>query len=85
MVADYDAKLTKAKQRGGEERAKVRAEAAAHERQVLGAARDDAGKTVDAAKLKISRDAGAAKAQLDAQAQTLAKQMAKKILGREVA
>src|SRR5437763_8931824 len=32
MVADYDARMTRAKQRGGEERAKVRAEAAAHER-----------------------------------------------------
>jgi F-type H+-transporting ATPase subunit b len=85
MVADYDAKLTRAKQRGGDERAKVRAEAAAHERQVVGAARDEAGKTVDAAKLKIGRDAGQAKSQLDAQAVALAKQMATKILGREVA
>lgn len=85
MVADYDAKLTRAKQRGGDERAKVRAEAAAHERQVVGAARDEAGKTVEAARLKIGRDAGQARAQLDAQALALARQMAKKILGREVA
>jgi F-type H+-transporting ATPase subunit b len=85
MVADYDAKLTRAKQRGGDERAKVRAEAAAHERQVVGAARDEAGKTVEAAKLRIGRDAGQARSQLDAQAVALAKQMATKILGREVA
>jgi F-type H+-transporting ATPase subunit b len=85
MVADYDARLTKAKQRGGEERMRMRSEAAARERQVLGQARDESSKTVDAARLKLSRDAAHAKTALDAQAQALAKQMVKKILGREVA
>ena len=42
--ADYDAKLTKARLRGAEERARLRGEGAIHERQVLGAARDESQK-----------------------------------------
>ncbi len=42
--ADYDAKLTKARLRGAEERARLRGEGAIYERQVLGAARDESQK-----------------------------------------
>jgi len=85
MVADYDAKLTRAKQRGGEERARLRSEGAARERQLLGAARDEAGKILDGARKTISKQTETARATLTAEANVLAKQMAKKILGREVA
>ena len=85
IVADYDARLTRTKQRGAEERARLRSEAAAFERQVLGAARDEAGKALEEARAQITKQATAAKAQLEAQSAALAKQMAKKILGREVA
>ena len=84
IVTDYDAKLTRARQRGAEERARLRQEAAARERQLLGAARDEAGKAIGGARATIATDAEAARAQLDKQARDLAKQMAKKILGREV-
>ncbi|HXU69339.1 MAG TPA: ATP synthase F0 subunit B [Polyangia bacterium] len=83
--ADYDAKLTKARQRGADERAKLRGEGAIHERQVLGAARDEAQKTLDAARGRIAADAGKARETLTVESTALAKQIVKKILGREAA
>jgi len=83
--ADYDAKLTKARQRGGEERARLRGEGAVYERQVLGAARDESQKVLDAARTKIASDATAARDKLAAESTALARQIVKKILGREAA
>jgi F0F1-type ATP synthase membrane subunit b/b' len=83
--AEYDAKLTKARQRGAEERARLRGEGAVYERQVLGAARDESQKTLDAARGKINADAAAAQAKLAVESTVLAKQIVKKILGREAA
>src|SRR5262249_2291209 len=85
MVADYDAKLPRAKQRGGEERARLRSEGAARERQLLGAARDEAGRVLDDARQSIAKQTEAARTTLAGEANVLAKQMARKILGREVA
>ena len=83
--ADYDAKLTRERLRGADERAKLRGEGAIYERQVLGAARDESQKTLDAARGKIAADADQARAKLAAESSTLAKQIVKKILGREAA
>jgi F-type H+-transporting ATPase subunit b len=85
IVTDYDARLGRAKQRGADERARVRSEAATRERSILGVARDEAGKALDEARAKIAGDAATARAQLEAQSLALARTMAKKILGREVA
>lgn len=85
IVADYDAQLQRAKVRGADERAKVRSEAAVHERQVLGAARDEAQRALVEARAKVTTDAATARKSLEAQSALLAKQMTKKILGREVA
>jgi F-type H+-transporting ATPase subunit b len=82
---DYDARLTKARQRGAEERARLRGEGAVHERQVLGAAREEAHKALEAARGRIGADADAAKQKLAAESATLSRQIVKKILGREVA
>ena len=83
--AEYDAKLTKARLRGAEERARLRGEGAIYERQVLGAARDESNKALEAARAKIEGEAGRARGQLTAEAATLAQQIVKKILGREAA
>lgn len=85
IVADYDEKLLKARQRGAEERMRLRQEGAARERQIVGAAREEVGRTTDSAKANVAKQAGDVKTQLEAQAQVLARQMASKILGREVA
>ena len=83
--ADYDAKLTKARLRGAEERARLRGEGAVYERQVLGAARDESQKALDAARGRIAADAGTAREKLAAESTSLARQIVKKILGREAA
>lgn len=83
--ADYDAQLTRARLRGAEERQRLRTEGAVYERQVLGAARDEAQKALEAARSKIGREAQEAHAKLQAESTALAKQIAHKILGREVA
>lgn len=83
--ADYDAGLTKARLRGAEERARLRGEGAIYERQVLGAARDESQKVLESARAKIAGDANAAREKLTAESTALAKQIARKILGREVA
>lgn len=83
--ADYDVKLTKARQRGAEERARLRGEGAVYERQVLGAARDESQKVLDTARAKIAADAAAARDKLAAESTGLARQIVRKILGREAA
>jgi F0F1-type ATP synthase membrane subunit b/b' len=85
IVAQYDAQLQRARLRGGEERQRLRSEGAAHEREVLGRARDEAQKALEAARLRISTEASAARIQLQIQSVSLAKQIVKKVLGREVA
>src|SRR5947208_3579539 len=42
IAVDYEGKLAKARQRGGEERARLRAEGQAREREVVGRAREEA-------------------------------------------
>jgi F-type H+-transporting ATPase subunit b len=84
-VKKYDEAFNRAKLRGAEERQKLRGEAAAHERQVLGAAREEAQRSLGTARAKISDDSAKARQQLDTQASVIAKQVASRILGREVA
>lgn len=83
--AEYEGKLVKAKQRGNDERQKLRTEGAAVERQLLGAARDEAQKALEAARARIGAEASSARTQLQAQSTALARQIVSKILGREVA
>jgi F0F1-type ATP synthase membrane subunit b/b' len=56
-----------------------------YERQVLGAARDESHKALEQARTQVQTQAATAKKTLETQASVLARQMAKKILGREVA
>jgi F-type H+-transporting ATPase subunit b len=85
IVIDHDDQLSRAKLRGAEERQRLRAEGAAHERQVLGKARDEAQRATEDARRSVADKAAQARAGLGAQADALALQIASKILGREVA
>jgi F-type H+-transporting ATPase subunit b len=84
-LADYESKLGTARTRAGEEQRKVRAEAAAYERDTTDAARKASMKALDEAQAKVQADTEAARAQLLPQANALAKTMVSRILGREVA
>jgi F-type H+-transporting ATPase subunit b len=84
-LADYQKQLAIARDRAGEEGRKVRAEASAHEKDVTDKARATAQKAIDDAQAKMRAETEAARAQLMPQADALAKAMASKLLGREVA
>jgi F-type H+-transporting ATPase subunit b len=84
-LADYEKQLAAARNRANEEGRKVRAEAAAHEKDVTEKARAEAQKAIDEATAKMRQETDAARLQLLPQANTLARQIASKLLGREVA
>jgi F-type H+-transporting ATPase subunit b len=84
-LADYEKQLAAARNRANEEGRKVRAEAATHEKDVTEKARAEAQKSIDEAAAKMRQETEAARLQLLPQANALARQIASKLLGREVA
>lgn len=84
-LADYQKSLAVARDRAGDEGRKVRLEAAAHEKDVTDKARAAAQKASDEAQTKMRSETDAARAQLLPQADALARSIASKLLGREVA
>lgn len=84
-LVDYEKKLAQARDRANEEGRKVRAEGMAHEKDVTDRARAEAQRAIDEATAKMRAETDAARAQLMPQADALARQMASKLLGREVA
>ena len=84
-LADYEKQLSQARSRANDEGRKVRAEAAAHEKSVTDASRTASQKALDETTAKLRAETDAARLQLLPQANTLARQIASKLLGREVA
>jgi F-type H+-transporting ATPase subunit b len=84
-IADYDTKFAKAKAKAGDERGKVRAEAQGRESEILSAAREQVDAALGAARTTLEKDAATARAQLAPRAEEIARAIAKKVLGREVA
>jgi F-type H+-transporting ATPase subunit b len=83
-LADYEKQLAVARDRANEEGRKVRAAAAAHEREVTDAARATSQKAINDAQAKMKAETEEARAQLMPQADVIAKAIASKLLGREV-
>jgi F-type H+-transporting ATPase subunit b len=84
-LADYQKQLGIARDRASEEGRKVRLEAAAHEKDVTDKARATAQAAIDEAQAKMRAETDAARAQLMPQADAIARSIASKLLGREVA
>lgn len=84
-LADYEAKLSRARASAGEEQRKVRAEAAAHEREVTDRGRATAQQAMDEATARVKAETASARKDLAPQADAIARRMVKRILGREVA
>jgi F-type H+-transporting ATPase subunit b len=84
-LADYEKQLAMARDRANEEGRKVRGEAAAHEREVTDQARASAQKAINEAQATMRRETDAARGQLMPQAEAIARAIASKLLGREVA
>lgn len=84
-LADYEAKLAAARAGAAEEQRKIRAEAAAHEREVTDRGRAAAQQAMDEATARVKAETAAARKDLQPQADAIARRMVTRILGREVA
>jgi F-type H+-transporting ATPase subunit b len=84
-LADYEKQLAVARDRAHEQGRKIRAEATRHEREVTDQARAAAQKAIEDAQATVRRETEAARGQLLPQADALARSIASKLLGREVA
>lgn len=84
-LAAYEKQLAIARDSANEEGRKIRAEATRHEREVTDQARASAQKAIDDAQATVRRETEAARSQLMPQAEALARSIASKLLGREVA
>ena len=84
QLAEYEKQLARARTRANEEGRKVRTEAAANEKSVTDASRAEAQKAMDEATARMRAETDAARLQLMPQANALARQMASKLLGREI-
>ena len=81
-MARYEEKLQVAKLQGNQEKNQLRQAAAGEEAKILGAARDEATEKLQAVKDQVAGEADAAGKKLKADAETLATDIATKILGR---
>jgi len=83
-LADYEHKLEAARAKAHLEQRAIRAEATAHESEVTNKARAEAQKALDAARGTIRTELESARSELMPRADELAREMASKLLGREV-
>jgi F-type H+-transporting ATPase subunit b len=83
-VADYEARLLQAKQRGGEERARLGAEGANRERDILTLARAETSRSIEAARASLHQEAVKLRADMAPRVGDLAAAVARKLLGRDV-
>jgi F0F1-type ATP synthase membrane subunit b/b' len=83
-IAEYEAHLGRAKARGAEERARIRAEGAARERDVVDRARAETARRVTEGRADAARRGAQARAELLRQADDIGRRMAGRLLGREV-
>jgi F-type H+-transporting ATPase subunit b len=80
----YDAEMAKARNAAGAERDKIRAEAVKTEQEILGKVRDATTKVLEDGKKSALAEAERARAALKAEAGALARELAGRVLGREV-
>lgn len=84
-IADYDARFAKARATAGGERQALRGEATERERAVVQAAIAKANDAIARARVTIQADATRARTELAPRAAELGRQIARRLLGREVA
>jgi F-type H+-transporting ATPase subunit b len=85
QVAEYEAKLQEARQRGSQERLALRQAALTEEARLLGGANEKASQRLQSLKEQVAAEAEAARQGLRAETEALARQVAGKVLGRELA
>jgi len=83
-LAKYEAAMQKARAAGSAERDKLRAEGARHENEILGQVRAATGKLLEEGRKKREGEVASVRAALRREAGTIAKDLASRVLGREV-
>lgn len=83
-LAKYEAILAKAREAGGAEREKLRSEAAKKEAALSAEVRDATTATLEGGRASIAAEAKAAREKLHAEAKGLGRDIASRVLGREV-
>jgi len=84
QVAEYEAKLQDARQRGSQERMALRQAALAEEAKMLGVANEKASQRLQSLKEQVAGEAEAARQTLRSETEALARQVAGKVLGRSL-
>lgn len=84
LVREVEARLAAARQQGVEERARVRADAAAREREILEEARARASRALVDARGRLAADIAAARREVLPRVERMAKSAASRVLGRAV-
>ena len=84
QIARYEAKLQEARQQGGQERAALRKAAQEEEARILGEANQKSADNLQKIKAEIQAEADTARQALRNETETLAKEIAGKVLGRAV-
>jgi F-type H+-transporting ATPase subunit b len=83
-LSKYEAEMAKARASANVERDKLRAEGVRAENEILGKVRAQTSKTLEEGRGRISEDVASARAQLKRDVHALAKELAGRVLGREV-
>jgi F-type H+-transporting ATPase subunit b len=83
-LGEYEEAMAKARASAGGERERLKAEGTAHEAEILEAVRKKTEKSMEEGRRKIEVDLAAARAELKRDADALARDVATRILGREV-
>lgn len=81
----YETAMQKARTSANAERDRLRSEGTKTEADILAKVREEIGKTVDAGRITLATDAKAAREQLGSTTPELARELASRLLGREVA
>ena len=84
QLAEYEAKLQGARQRGNQERMALRQAAQSEEARLLGSANEKASQRLQALKDQVAGEAETARQELRGETEALARQIAGKVLGRKV-
>ena len=83
-LGEYEEAMAKARASAGGERERLKAEGTAHEAEILEAVRKKTETSMEEGRRKIEVDLAAARAELKRDAEALARDVATRILGREV-
>lgn len=84
QVAEYEAKLQEARQRGSQERTALRQAAQAEETRLISSANENATLRLQSLKEQVASEAEGARQGLRGETETLAREIAGKVLGRSL-